>query len=64
MGSTKLPFSYKEKTMMIFKPMALAEAKEFYEKLKAETPSTIVKIAMEDIWFFTNGLQKNYGEVK
>jgi hypothetical protein len=42
--------------------MSLADAKEFYEKLKAEAPSTIVKIAMEDIWFFTDGLQKNYGE--
>ena len=49
---------------MIFKPMALAEAKEMYEKLKAEPPSTLVKIAMEEIWFFTDGLNKNYGEVK
>lgn len=49
---------------MIFKPMSLAEAKEFYEKLKAEPPSTMVKIAMEEIWFFTDGLKKNYGEVK
>ena len=46
---------------MIFKPMPLAEAKEFYEKLKAEPPNTLVSIAMEDIWFFTDGLQKNYG---
>lgn len=49
---------------MIFKPMTLEEAKEFYKKLKVEPPSTIVKIAMEDIWFFTDGLKKNYGEVK
>lgn len=49
---------------MIFKPMPLAEAKEFYEKLKAEPPSTMVKIAMEEIWFFTDELKKNYGEVK
>lgn len=49
---------------MIFKPMTLEEAKEFYEKLKAEAPNTLVKIAMEDVWFFTNGLKKNYGEVK
>lgn len=49
---------------MIFKPMTLAEAEEMYEKLKAEPPSTLVKIAMEDVWFFTNGLKKNYGEVK
>jgi hypothetical protein len=50
--------------IMIFKPMTLEEAKEFYKKLKVEPPSTIVKIAMEDIWFFTDGLKKNYGEVK
>ena len=48
---------------MIFKPMSLDEAKEFYEQLKEESkkaPSTILKIAMEDIWFFTDGLQKDY----
>jgi hypothetical protein len=61
----------KEKSMKIFKPMSLEEAKEFYEKLKEESnrlkeegkqPSgyTILKIAMDDIWFFTDGLQKNY----
>lgn len=55
-------YSFKEETM-IFKPMPLAEAKEFYEKLRAEVPSTIVQIAMEDIWFFTDGLQKDYGRV-
>ena len=47
--------------MMIFKPMTLTEAKEFYEKLKTEAPSAIVKIAMDDIWFFTDGLKKDYG---
>ena len=49
--------------MKIFKPMSLEEAKEFYEKLKEEskkTSSAILKIAMEDIWFFTDGLQKDY----
>ena len=53
----------KEKSMKIFKPMSLEEAKEFYEKFKAEskkTPCAILKIAMEDIWFFTDGLQKDY----
>ena len=49
---------------MIFKPMALTEAKEMCEKLKSEPPNTLVKIAMEEIWFFTDGLKKNYGEVK
>jgi hypothetical protein len=53
----------KEKSMKIFKSMSLEEAKEFYEKLKEESkkmPNTILKIAMEDIWFFTDGLQKDY----
>lgn len=59
-GRKNLP--QKEETM-IFKSMPLVEVKEFYEQLKAEAPSTIVKIAMDDIWFFTDGLQKDYGEV-
>lgn len=46
---------------MIFKHMSLKEAKEFYEKLKAEAPNALVKIAMDDIWFFTDGLKRNYG---
>lgn len=46
---------------MIFKHMSLEEAKEFYGKLKEEAPSAIVKTAMEDIWFFTDGLKRNYG---
>jgi hypothetical protein len=57
--------------MKIFKPMPLDEAKEFYEKLKEESNRlkeegkpprdyTILKIAMDDIWFFTDGLQKDY----
>ena len=53
----------KERNMKIFKSMSLEEAKEFYDKLKEEsrkTPNTILKIAMDDIWFFTDGLQKNY----
>jgi hypothetical protein len=53
----------KEKNMKLFKPMPIEEAKEFYEKLKEEskkTSSTILKIAMDDIWFFTDGLQKDY----
>lgn len=54
----------KKEKIMIFKPMTLEEAKEMYEKLKAEPPSTLVKIAMEEIWFFTDGLKKNYREVK
>jgi hypothetical protein len=48
---------------MIFAHMPLKEAKEFYEKLKEESkkaPCTILKIAMDDIWFFTDGLQRDY----
>ncbi len=51
---------------MIFKHMSLEEAKEFYEKLKEEgknAPSAILKIAMDDIWFFTDGLKRNYGGI-
>lgn len=57
--------------MKIFKSMSLEEAKEFYNKLKEESNRlkdegkpprdyTIFKIAMDDIWFFTDGLQKDY----
>ena len=51
---------------MIFKHMSLEEVKEFYEKLKEENkraPSAILKISMDDIWFFTDGLTKSYGGV-
>ena len=61
-GWAKSPLQKEE--IMIFKPMTLTEAKQMYEKLKAEPPNTLVKIAMEEIWFFTNGLTKNYMEVK
>ena len=49
--------------MKIFKPMPLEEAKKFYEMLKAENkakPSTLLRIAMNDIWFFTDELTKDY----
>ena len=49
---------------MIFKPMTLAEAKEFYEKLKAEPSNTLVRDTMDDIWFFTDGLKRDYGAPK
>ena len=56
---------------MIFKPMSLEEAKEFYsrlesecERLKAEgkdrTATSLLRIAMDDIWFFTDGLTRDY----
>ena len=48
---------------MIFKHMSLEEAKWFYDKLKNEAPGALVKIAIEDIWFFTNGLKRDYGGV-
>jgi hypothetical protein len=61
----------KEKNMKIFKPMPLEEAKEFYERLKEECSRlkeegksprdyTVLRIAIDDIWFFTDGLQRDY----
>lgn len=50
--------------MMLLKPMPLEEAKEFYERLKEESKrskDSILGILMDDIWFFTEGLQKDYG---
>ena len=56
-----------EEDNMIFKHMSLEEAKEFYQRLKeqgeATGPSPVLKIAMDDIWFFTDGLTKPYGRV-
>ena len=49
---------------MIFKPMTLAEAKELYGQLKAEPSNTLVADSMDDIWFFTDGLTKDYGAKK
>lgn len=49
---------------MIFKSMTLAEAKELYEKLKAEPSNTLMAASMDDIWFFTDGLTKDYGAKK
>ena len=49
---------------MIFQHMSLKEAKELYEKLKEESndnPISILKISMDDIWFFTDGLKSDYG---
>ena len=37
------------------------EAKKIYEGLKAEAPCSIVAVAMDDLWFFTNGLTQDYG---
>ena len=48
---------------MIFKHMSLEEAKEFYEKLKEQARGALVKIVMDDIWLFTDGLKRNYGGV-
>jgi len=61
---------YKEENM-IFKSMSLEEAKDFYKRLNEECdrlkaegkpPSdyAILRIAIDDIWFFTDGLQKDY----
>ena len=46
--------------MKLFKPMSLEEAKKFYEELRQVKNSHIVTIAMDDIYFFADGLTKNY----
>ena len=46
--------------MKLFKPMSVEEAKKFYEELKQVKNSHITAIAMDDIYFFTNGLTKDY----
>lgn len=46
---------------MIFKPMTLTEAQELYNKLKATPTNTLVSILTDDIWFFTDGLTRDYG---
>ena len=49
--------------MKLFKSMSLEEAKEFYKMLKVENkarPNTLWQIAMNDIWFFTDELTKDY----
>lgn len=45
---------------MILKDMPLDEARDMYNRLKNEKPCAIVKIVMDDIWFFTDGLTKDY----
>lgn len=47
---------------MLFEPMTLKEAREFYEKLKNK--AGICKISRDDIYFFTNGLTTDYGKPK
>lgn len=53
---------------MIFKNMSLEKAKEFYEELKGAIQGAknvpLLKIAMDDIWFFTQGLTRDYGRLK
>ena len=53
---------------MRFKHMSLEEAKAFYEELKKASAeaglSALMKIGMDDIWFFTDGLTKDYGNPK
>ena len=46
--------------MKLFKTMPLEEAKKFYEELKQVKQSRIIAIAMSDIYFFTNGLTRDY----
>lgn len=52
---------------MIFKRMSLEQAKEFYRELKEvckSSENSLMKIAMDDIWFFTDGLTKDYRRLK
>lgn len=57
--------------MKIFRSMPLEEAKEFYKRLNEECDRlkkegkqpcayTILRNAIDDIWLFTDGLQKDY----
>ena len=49
--------------MKIFEPMTLEQAKKLYKELCEEfkkTNSHIIKIATDDIFFFTNGLTEDY----
>ena len=49
--------------MKIFQPMFLDEAKKMYEDIKKDSKGKkdpIYKILLNDIWFFTNGLTKDY----
>lgn len=46
--------------MKLFKPMSLEEARKFYEELRQIKNNHLVAIAMDDIYFFTNGLTKDY----
>lgn len=54
--------------MKIFKDMPLEEAKSFCDKLKAEKVRlmnenkdfSFIKIALENIYFYTDGLKQDY----
>ena len=54
--------------MKMFQNMTLSQAKTFYAKILAEKQkldlvkqdSTILKMALDDIYKYTNGLTKNY----
>lgn len=46
---------------MIFKAMKLEEAKKLYNNLKKQKCTTLTHIAMEDLYFFTDGLTQDYG---
>lgn len=50
---------------MMFKKMSLSEAKNFYNQLKEEGKkvgkNAIITNALNDIYFFTEGLTKDYG---
>ena len=43
---------------MLFKPMKLKEAREFYEKLGKSKTDWLCRTGRDDIYFFTNGIIK------
>ena len=49
---------------MLFKPMKLKEAREFYEKLGKSKTDWLCRTGRDDIYFFTNGLTTDYGKPK
>lgn len=50
---------------MLFKPMTKAEAKDFYNKIKSsEMDMKMKKIVLDDLNFFTDNFEKDYGKKK
>lgn len=50
---------------MLFKPMTKAEAKDFYNRIKSsEMDMKMKKIVLDDLNFFTDNFEKDYGKKK